>query len=403
MISKMGIKSFITVPFSSKGKFKGTLAIGTIHNPRTFPNELIVQLQLIGEVFSNSILRWQAELKLESALTRISELKKQVEAECSYLREEIKLTHNFDEIIGNSEALKHTLFQVEQVAKTNATVLISGDTGTGKELIARAIHHASNRKDQPLIKLNCSNLPGNLIESELFGHKKGAFSSANTDRTGRFELANNATIFLDEIGELPMELQPKLLRVIQEGEFEKLGSSKTIRTDVRIIAATNRNLKKEVEARRFRNDLWFRLNVFPIAVPTLAERKEDIPLLVNFLVNKFRKKIGKQIKSIPKGVMTALTNYNWPGNIRELGNMLERAVITSQDYTLNVDLPRTKGMEIEPEYTLSEMESRYIRNVLEKSNWIIEGSKGASKKLGLKPSTLRYRMKKFGIKRPDVV
>jgi chemotaxis protein methyltransferase CheR len=241
-----------------------------------------------------------------------------------------------------------------------------------------------------------------LIESELFGHEKGAFSGAHAARTGRFELADKATLFLDEIGELPIELQPKLLRVIQEGEFEKLGSSQTIKTDVRVIAATNRDLEKEVKTGRFRKDLWFRLNVFPITVPPLKERKEDIPLLTNFFVNKFSKKIGKQIKNIPKGVMNALKNYDWPGNIRELENMLERSVITTQNYSLNIELPRTGEMPFESEYTLDEMERRYIRDILDKSNWIIEGGKGASKKLGLKPSTLRNRMKKLGITRDAV-
>ena len=399
MVDKMGIKSFLTVPFKRMDEFEGTIAIGTVVNSRKFSNDLIFQLQLIGEVFSSAILRRQAERKLQKALTQIKQLKEQVEAECSYLREEIKLTHNFNEIIGNSDTLKHTLFKVEQVAKTDATVIILGETGTGKELIARAIHHASNRKGRPLIKLNCTTLPANLIESELFGHKKGAFSGAHAARTGRFELADKATLFLDEIGELPIELQPKLLRVIQEGEFEKIGSSQTIKSDVRVIAATNRDLEKEVKAGRFRKDLWFRLNVFPITVPPLRERKEDIPLLVNFFVNKFSKKIGKQIKSIPKRVMNALNNYDWPGNIRELENILERSVITSRNYSLNIELPRIKEMPFESNYTLDEMERRYIRDILDKSNWTIEGGRGASKKLGLKPSTLRNRMKKLGITR----
>ncbi len=400
LIKSLGIKSFLIVPFVTKNEFIGTMAVGMVSRQKKWSTALVKQLKLIGEIFSNSILRRRAEEKLETALSEIRELKEKIEAECFYLKEEIKLDHNFDEIIGNSDSLKQTLFKVEQVAKTDATVLILGDTGTGKELIARAVHHASNRKDRPFIKLNCATLPANLIESELFGHLKGAFSGAHTDRIGRFELADQATLFLDEIGELPTELQSKLLRVLQDGEFEKLGSSQTIKTDVRVITATNRDLEEEVTAGRFRGDLWYRLNVFPISVPSLADRKEDIPLLVNHFVHKISKMIGKQIDHVSRKTINALKKYEWPGNIRELENLLEREIIISQDRLLNFEIPQTGNMPIESGMTLNEMERRYIEEVLENSNWIIEGNQGACKKLGLKPSTLRNRLKKLGIKRP---
>jgi formate hydrogenlyase transcriptional activator len=396
----MGIKSFISVPISAKGMFKGAIAVGTVNSYRTWPDNLVEQLKLIGEVFSNSILRRQAERKLQTALTEIKQLKEQAEKECHYLREEIKLDHNFYEIIGNSDALQQTLFKVQQVAKTNATVLISGETGTGKELIARAIHNTSDRCKRPLVKINCATLPANLIESELFGHEKGAFSGAHSSRQGRFELGNRATLFLDEIGELPIELQPKLLRVLQEGEFEKLGSSKTFRTDARIIAATNRDLEGEVKAGRFRQDLWYRLNVFPIRVPPLRERKEDIPLLVNCFVKKQGKQIGKQIRHISKKTMIALKRYNWPGNVRELQNLIERSIITSEHNSLTVETPQTKEGILDSYNTLEEMEYQYILYILEKTKWVIEGKHGACSRLGLKPSTLRSRMKKLKICRP---
>lgn len=396
----LGIKSFICVPFITKNMFRGSITVGTINEPKRWAKGIADRLKLFGEVISNSILRVQAENKLRTALKHVKELKEQIEAECSYLRDEIKLEHNYSEIIGNSKTLNQTLLKVEQVAKTNTTVLILGKTGTGKELIARAIHNASDRRDKPLIKMNCAALPANLIESELFGHVKGAFSGAHTSRTGRFEIANGATLFLDEVGELPVELQPKLLRVLQEREYEKLGSSKTIKTNVRVIAATNRDLKNEIKAGRFRQDLWYRLNVFPIIVPPLSERKEDIPLLANWFVSKYNKKIGKNIDRIPKKAIAELKNHNWTGNVRELQNVLERAVITSQGRTLQLELAQKEKGETTVGRTLEEVQRQYILSTLEETKWTIEGKKGASHLLGLKPSTLRNRMKKFGINRP---
>ncbi len=278
-----------------------------------------------------------ANKQLKQALSEIQDLKDRLEAENINLREEIRLEHNFEEIVGESDTLKYVLYKVEEVAPTDSTILLLGETGTGKELVARAIHNNSSRKSRPLVKVDCTALPANLIESELFGHERGAFSGAVQQRKGRFEIANGSTLFLDEIGELPMELQSKLLRVLEDGEFERLGSSKTIYTDVRIIAATNRNLKEEVEKGRFRQDLWYRLNVFSIRVPPLKKRPEDIPLLVEWFVAKFTRKMGKTIKTIPKKTMKALQDYHWPGNIRELFNTLSRAAIWTTGSTIGTE------------------------------------------------------------------
>ena len=349
--------------------------------------------------------RKRTEERLQKALEEIKHLKDQLQAENIYFREEIKLDHNYEKIIGQSAALKYTLFRVEQVAPLDTNVLILGDTGTGKELVARAIHEASPRKDRPLIKVNCANLPSHLIESELFGHEKGAFSGAEGRREGRFELADDATLFLDEIGELPLELQPKLLRVLQDGEFERLGSSRTLKTDARIIAATNRDLEAEVRNGRFREDLWFRLNVFPITVPPLKQRKLDIPLLVKWFVAKFARKLGKPIESIPQSVVDHLMKYSWPGNVRELENVIERSVITTRGSVLQL-AEYLKAPEVPPALqmhpkSLADMEREYMIQILEQTSWKIEGRNGAAKALDLSPSTFRDRIKKLRIKRPQ--
>jgi transcriptional regulator with GAF, ATPase, and Fis domain len=345
--------------------------------------------------------RKRAERELQRALAEIEQLKDRLQRENIYLRDEIKLEHNFEEIIGQSDALKYVLFKVEQVAPTDATALILGETGTGKELVARAIHNASSRGDRPLVKVNCATLPSNLIESELFGHEKGAFTGAQMKQIGRFELADGGTIFLDEIGELPLDLQVKLLRVLQDGEFERLGSSRTIKSDVRVIAATNRNLKEAVRKGRFREDLWYRLNVFPITVPPLRQRREDIPLLVKSFVQRFSMKMGKVITTIAPQETEALQNYSWPGNVRELENVIERAVIVSQGPTLSVEVPKTSEKTTHGKQTLEEIDREHIIRVLEVAGWRIEGKSGAAQTLGLNPGTLRSRMKKLGIKRPE--
>jgi chemotaxis protein methyltransferase CheR len=336
------------------------------------------------------------------ALSEINGLKAKLEAERAYLQDEIKFRYNHENIIGHSEALTYVLYKVEQIAATDTTVLILGETGTGKELVARAIHGLSLRKKQALIKINCATLPSNLIESELFGHEKGAFTGAHVRQLGRFEVAHSATLFLDEIGELPLELQPKLLRVIQDGEFERLGSAHTTKVDVRVIAATNRNLEKEVKRGRFREDLWYRLNVFPITVPPLRERKEDISLLVKHFVEIISKRLGKTIENIPTSVMNELQNYHWPGNIRELENVLERAVINSSGPKLHLvdDLKKPDRNLERTDKTLMEVEREYIIRVLERTQWKVSGKNSAAEILDLDRSTLRARMQKLGIKKP---
>jgi PAS domain S-box-containing protein len=363
------------------------------------------QLEGAVVVFWDISERKEAEARLEFAMNEIASLKDKLEIENQYLQEEIKTEQNFEEIIGKSSAIKKVLSNVEQVADTNATVLILGETGTGKELFARAIHNNSSRRDRVLVKVNCATLPSNLIESELFGHKKGSFTGAVEDKMGRFELADKGTIFLDEIGELPIELQAKLLRVLQEGEFERLGDSRTVKVDIRVIAATNRNLKKAIEEGRFREDLYYRLNVFPLYVPALRQRKLDIPLLVNFFSLKFAKSQGKTIKNISENMMKKLQSYSWPGNIRELENIIERAIILSKDGNLkmddSLDLSEPLNQKESHHSTLEDVERSHIISVLDETDWIISGEKGAAGLLGLNPNTLRSRIQKLGINRKN--
>ncbi len=335
----------------------------------------------------------------EAAFFEIEKLKDQLEAERAYLQEEIKLQYNHENIIGQSDAIKYVLYKVEQIAGSNTIVLVLGETGTGKELVARAIHGLSSRKERALVKVNCATLPSNLIESELFGHEKGAFTGAHSRHLGRFEVADGATLFLDEIGELPMELQPKLLRVVQDGEFERLGSSHTIKIDVRIIAATNRNLEEEVRRGRFRDDLWYRLNIFPVTVPPLRDRLDDIPLLVEFYVKKISRRMGKSIEFIPTSVMNALQSYHWPGNVRELENVLERAVINSSGPKLHLvdELKKQQKDLSTTQKTLEAVEHDHIVQILEQTHGKVSGKNGAAEILGLNRSTLRARMRKLGI------
>jgi chemotaxis protein methyltransferase CheR len=329
-------------------------------------------------------------------------MKDQLEAERAYLQEEIKLVYNHENIIGQSDGLNYVLYKAEQIASSNTIVLVLGETGTGKELVARAIHSLSLRKERAMLKVNCATLPSNLIESELFGHEKGAFTNANSRHLGRFEVADGTTLFLDEIGELPLELQPKLLRVIQDGEFERLGSSHTTKVDVRIIAATNRNLEEEVRRGRFREDLWYRLNIFPMTMPPLRDRLDDIPLLVDFYVKKISKRMGKSIEIIPTSVMNALQNYHWPGNVRELENVLERAVINSSGSKLRlVDELKTRQKDLSTaQKTLEAVERDHIVRILEQTQWKVSGKNGAADILGVNRSTLRARMRKLGILKP---
>ena len=314
-------------------------------------------------------------------------------------------THKFEEIVGTSAALAAALKQVEVVAPTESTVLILGETGTGKELIARAIHTASSRSGRPFVKLNCAAIPTGLLESELFGHEKGAFTGAIAQRIGRFELADGGTIFLDEVGDIPLELQTKLLRVLQEREFERLGSTRTLRSDARLIAATNRKLRKMVEQRKFREDLFYRLNVFPIDVPALRERSEDIPLLVNHFAQRFARRMNRTIETIPAETMAALTRYPWPGNIRELQNVIERAVILSHGPVLQIplqDLDKNTAPRRDNDQTLEAAERAHILTILKETRWILGGARGAAARLGMNRSTLQFRLKKLGIVRPDI-
>jgi len=347
----------------------------------------------------------ESENNLKNAIEEIKELKDRIQAENTYLQEEIKHNSNFEEILGQSPNLSKVFHQVEQVAPTDSTVLLLGETGTGKELFARSIHNLSQRKERPLVKVNCTALPINLIESELFGHEKGSFTGAMSRRIGRFELAHGGTIFLDEIGELSLDLQVKLLRIVQEGEFERLGGSTTISVDVRIIAATHRDLKAMVKAGDFREDLFYRLNVFPMTLPPLRERGKDISIIVQSFVDRFSQKMGKQIDSIPQQVMDELSNYSWPGNVRELENIIERAVILSNGSSLKLQdrLASVNSMKSETNdaslKTYSAMEKDYIIKVLEYTQWRVSGEQGAATILEMHPNTLRSRMSKLGIKR----
>jgi len=365
------------------------------------------KLQDANERLEQRVAERTAELS--SALSEVEQLKHRLHAENIYLQEEIKIAHNFQEIISQSQVIRDILHKVEQVAKTDATVLILGESGTGKELLARAVHFASTRADRPLVKVNCAALPTNLIESELFGHEKGAFTGALTRKIGRFELADKGTIFLDEIGDLPLELQAKLLRILQEGEFERLGNPSTLKVNVRVIAATNRQLEQAVKAGEFREDLYYRLNVFPIEGPPLRDRKEDIPVLVNHFLKKFTRKTGKIIETLSKQAMNKLQTYHWPGNVRELENVIERGVILARGPVLETeDIPELRGalsesaVSAEPDHsssaTLEEIERAHILRVLQETKGVIEGTKGAATILGLRPSTLRSRLQKLGIK-----
>jgi PAS domain S-box-containing protein len=357
--------------------------------------------------------RKEAEEALRNALAEVQLLKDRLHEENVYLQQEVRVLSDFGEIIGESKALKRVLRQAEQVAAVDTTVLLLGETGTGKELFAHAIHNLSARHTRPLVKVNCAALPAPLIESELFGHMKGAFTGADSKRLGRFEIANGGTIFLDEVGELPMELQAKLLRILEEGQFEPLGSSRTVRADARVIAATNRDLAEAVRKGTFRSDLFYRLSIFPITVPPLRERREDIPILVAQLTQTLSRKLNKTIDKIPYDVMTALKNYYWPGNVRELRNVIERAVIISGSTLRLTDTLESQslkpelrsgfhGEEATETETLSESESRLILSTLKKVNWRIEGRDGAAALLEINPSTLRTRMKKLGISRPRI-
>jgi len=342
------------------------------------------------------------------AFEEIEALRDKLAKEKAYLEEEVRTEHNFGDIIGENAALRTVLNQVETVAPTESTVLVRGETGTGKELIARAVHDLSGRKNRTFVKLNCAAIPTGLLESELFGHEKGAFTGAISQRIGRFELAHRGTLFLDEVGDIPLDLQSKLLRVLQEQEFERLGGTKTIQVDVRLVAATNRDLGEMISQGRFRSDLYYRLNIFPIMLPPLRERLDDIPRLVRHFTQSFARRMGRRIETIPSPVMDALVRYTWPGNVRELQNVIERAVILAKGPTLQVppaDLQPIAAPVTSPTaaatVTLSDAEREHIVRALREANWVLGGPKGAAARLGMKRSTLHWKMKKLGIARPD--
>ena len=394
------MKSILSIPVISGRRTLGSCVLVSVRAERIWPADLVQRMRLIAAVFAGALARKQMEDQLRVRLKEIEGLKQELQKENIYLREEIELQNVHEEIVGRSQAMKVILAQVEQVARTDATVLIQGETGTGKELLARAVHRLSVRKDRPLVTVNCASLPPTLIESELFGREKGAYTGALTRMTGRFEVADRATMFLDEIGEMPQDVQAKLLRVLEEGRFERLGSTISLQVNVRIIAATNRDLARDVAEGKFRQDLYYRLNVFPIAVPPLRERPEDVPLLVWAFVRQYEKKMGKRIDHIPRKSMEDLQHYLWPGNARELRNVVEHAMIVSSGKTLEVHVPRTASSEIPASLSLADANRRHILNVLQKSNWRLTGRGGAAEILGLKRTTLQSKMKKLSIRRP---
>jgi formate hydrogenlyase transcriptional activator len=395
--SKIKFKSSITIPFSVGGKIAGALGFNTESFDIEWHEELVNRLKFIANIFATAITRKNNEAKLEL-------LQEKLKAENIILKKEITEDYGFENIIGHSDTVKYVLYRIQQVAPTNTTVLIEGETGVGKQLFAYAIHSMSKRKDQPMFKVNCAALSPTLIESELFGHERGAFTGADKAVKGRFEVADGGTLFLDEIGEMPLNLQAKLLRVIQDGEFERLGSSQTKKVDVRIIAATNKVLKNEIQEGRFRKDLYYRLSAYPITIPPLRERKEDIPLLISHYVDKFSREMGKTIESIPKKMIEKLINYSWPGNVRELENVIERAVVISQGNNLNIaEEFYQESVDTESIRTLEENEKSYIIKMLEKTHGRIEGKSGAAEILGINPSTLRSRIKKLGISSKNII
>jgi formate hydrogenlyase transcriptional activator len=410
IVQRYGVQSYCWLPLTTARRRLGTLVF-TSNEPSTYDEADLGFLQQAAN---------QVAVAVENALAfeEIAALKDQLHKENLYLQEEVRSGHHFGEVIGESAALRRVLRQVETVAPTDATVLIRGETGTGKELVARALHDLSPRRERAFVKLNCAAIPTGLLESELFGHERGAFTGAVAQKVGRFELAHRGTLFLDEVGDIPPELQPKLLRVLQEQEFERLGGTKTIKVDVRLVAATHRDLAKMAAEGKFRSDLYYRLHVFPVVLPPLRERPEDILLLVRHFTERFARRMGRRIETIPTAVMDALGRYSWPGNVRELQNVIERAVILSPGPALQIppgDLPSSgdrrqeagsTGPESSPQtpgtaVTLADAEREHILGVLRDTGWVLAGLRGAAARLGVKRTSLQRKMKKLGITRPD--
>ena len=400
-VATAGIRSHLSIPLRIGGKVTGAIGFGAFRAMRAWPEDLIGRLGIVGQVFAQSLARSRAYAQLAGAHDEIKRLNARLEAENVYLRQTVQ-GGSFARLASRSPTFRLLIEEAERVAPTNATVLLLGETGTGKELLAEAIHAASGRSKRALVKVNCAALPATLIEAELFGREKGAYTGALARQMGRFEIADGSTIFLDEVGELPLELQPKLLRVLQDGRFERVGSTHTIQVDARVIAATNRDLATAVSEGSFREDLYYRLNVFPIEVPPLRERREDIAMLAWAFVKELSEAMGRSIERIADESMAALEAYAWPGNVRELRNVIERAMILARDSTLHVSLGRAPARApVGPAPgTLDFAERTHILRALEQSDWRIRGALGAAERLGMKPTTLESRIKKLGLRRP---
>ncbi len=400
-----GPKSTVVFPLTAGGRVFGGLAFGTLGEERRWTDKVVTRLQLVAGIFANTLAHKRSDESLRQALDEVQRLKDQLQREVVYLQQEVEELHGHGAINGNSPALQQVLAQVDRVAPTDATVLLFGETGTGKELLAETIHARSRRKARVMIKVNCAALSPTLIEAELFGREKGAYTGALSRQAGRFELADGSTLFLDEVAELSLDLQTKLLRVLQNGQFERVGGTKTLQVNVRIIAASNRDLTRAVADGKFREDLYYRLNAFPLVMPPLRERPGDIPLLTWTFAKQFSAELGKPVERIPREVMEALQRYPWPGNVRELRNMIERAIILGDSSTLRLP-PGPVADHRQPDALLTLEDAgrsslrAYILNVLERSGWRIRGPEGAAERLGLKPTTLEARMKKLGIRRP---
>lgn len=402
-LQEIGVRSFVSVPLIVANEVIGAVSFGNDDKTSFWgDDDVIPDLRFFAELFANYVLRIRSRQELDAAIVDLRQATERLEAENVYLRQEVEFTHGFDEIVGESDAIRRCLHLVERVADTETPVLVLGETGTGKELIARAIHERSSRSDRPLVKVNCAALPANLIESELFGYEKGAFTGADSAKRGRFDLANGSTLFLDEIGEMPLELQPKLLRVLQEGEFERLGGTRTIKVDVRIIAATNRDLANRAAEGEFRSDLFYRINTFPIELPPLRERGDDIALLAQHFVTVHSERLERDVAAISARMMQELRRYDWPGNIRELEGVIQRALIANSGPVLGLAeaLNPETDFHVANKPDLRSVERDHILKVLESANWKIAGQSGAAAKLGVPPSTLRSKMKKLEIARP---
>jgi transcriptional regulator with GAF, ATPase, and Fis domain len=407
MLERNRVVSGALAPLVIEDRVVGLILLATVTREQRWSPDLLARLRLVGEIIASAVARRDAELALRAALAENERLRERLTAENVYLHAQLVEVHDLGEIVGQSPPLRAALDRVSQVADTTAAVLLLGETGTGKELLARALHSQSRRRDRSFVAVNCAALPAALIESELFGHEKGAFTGASQAKAGRFELADQGTLFLDEIGDLELALQTKLLRVLDDGEIHRLGSTLARKVDVRIIAATNRDLRRDVRDGRFRSDLYYRLSVFPIEVAPLRDRREDIPLLVWHFIQSRQQALGRLIRKIPKTTMAALQAYDWPGNVRELQNVIERAMILSDGPILRIEdvltseRPGGDGDEPpRPDESLHDTERAHIVRVLERCRWTIEGRGQAAERLGLNPSTLRNRMRKLGIRRP---